>query len=29
VWQGCNQRALKGMALCVRHAYPELGSASP
>ena len=28
-YHGCNQHALKGMALCVRHAYPELGSTSP
>nr|WP_297354225.1 hypothetical protein [uncultured Caldimonas sp.] len=25
IWQGCEDRALKGMALCVRHAYPEFG----
>jgi hypothetical protein len=27
--QGCHQHALKGMALCVRHAYPELANTRP
>ena len=26
-WSGCSQRALKGMVVCVRHAYPELSDA--
>lgn len=25
-WSGCHQRALKGMAICVDHTYPEFSS---
>ncbi len=29
IWQGCSKFALKGMALCITHAYPEFSIESP